>query len=119
MKWILLAVIVVATVVADLLQSYEMKRHGHQRVTARGLARILQMTVQRRFLLLSILFMALAFFAFMALVQREPLSFSVPASAATIVCETFLAKYLLSEAVGKRRAAGALLVLGGVLLLAR
>jgi drug/metabolite transporter (DMT)-like permease len=117
-KWILLAIIVVSTVVADLLQSYEMKQHGHQRVSARGLGRILQMIVQRRFLLLSIVFMALAFFAFMALVQREPLSFAVPASAATIVFETFLAKYLLSEAVGKRRTAGALLVLGGVILLA-
>jgi len=30
-----------------------------------------------------------------------------------------LAKFVLNEQVGKRRAAGALLVLGGVLLLAR
>jgi drug/metabolite transporter (DMT)-like permease len=62
--------------------------------------------------------MAISFFAFMALVQMAPLSFAVPASAASLVVETLLAKLLLNEAVGKRRTAGALLVLGGVLLLA-
>jgi drug/metabolite transporter (DMT)-like permease len=63
--------------------------------------------------------MAVSFFAFMALVQTAPLSFAVPASAATFVLETLLAKLVLKENVGKRRAAGALLVMGGVLLLAR
>jgi uncharacterized membrane protein len=53
------------------------------------------------------------------LVQTAPLSFAVPASAATFVLETVLAKLVLKEDVGKRRAAGALLVMGGVLLLAR
>jgi drug/metabolite transporter (DMT)-like permease len=55
----------------------------------------------------------------MALVQTAPLSFAVPASAASLVFETLLAKFLLNEAVGKRRTAGALLVLCGVLLLAQ
>jgi drug/metabolite transporter (DMT)-like permease len=63
--------------------------------------------------------MAFSFFAFMALVQIAPLSFAVPASAATFILETVLAKFVLQEQVGKRRAAGALLVLGGVVLLAR
>ncbi len=119
MKWLLLAVIVFATVFSDLLQSYEMKRSGEQTVDARGLARLLRLIVSRRFLLLSILCMAVSFFAFMALVQAAPLSFAVPASAATFVLDTALAKFVLNELVGIRRAAGALLVLGGVLLLAR
>lgn len=119
MKWLLLSVIVVATVLSDLLQSYEMKRSGEQRVDARGLARLLGLIVKRRFLVLSIVCMAVSFFAFMALVQTAPLSFAVPASAATFVLETVLAKFVLREQVGKRRAAGAVLVLGGVLLLAR
>ena len=63
--------------------------------------------------------MAISFFAFMALVQVAPLSFAVPASAATFVLETILAKFVLKESVGPRRAAGALLVLSGVVLLAR
>ena len=118
MKWVLLAVIVLSTVMADLLQSYEMKRSGEQSVGARGLARLLRLTVSRRYLMLAILCMAISFFAFMALVQMAPLSFAVPASAASLVLETLLAKLLLNEAVGKRRTARALLLLGGVLLLA-
>ena len=118
MKWVLLSIIVVATVMGDLLQSYEMKRSGHQRVNARGVAKLLFMIVSRRHLLLSIACMAVSFFAFMALVQIAPLSFAVPASAATFVLETLLAKFVLNEHVGKRRATGALLVLSGVVLLA-
>lgn len=119
MKWLLLSIIVCATVLSDLLQSYEMKRSGEQSVSARGLAKLLRMIVSRRYLFLAIVCMAVSFFAFMALVQAAPLSFAVPASAATFVLETVLAKFVLNEAVGTRRAAGALLVLCGVVLLAR
>lgn len=119
MKWMLLAIIVISTVLSDLLQSYEMKRSGEQRVDARGLGRMLRMIVSRRYLLLSIACMAASFFAFMALLQTAPLSFAVPASATTFVLETVLAKFVLKERVGKRRTAGALLVLSGVVLLAR
>lgn len=119
MKWLLLAIIVLSTVSSDLLQSYEMKRSGEQKVSARGLGRMLRMIVSRRYLLLSIACMAASFFAFMALLQTAPLSFAVPASATTFVLETVLAKFVLKERVGKRRTAGALLVLGGVVLLAR
>lgn len=119
MKWFLLATVVIATVLGDLLQSYEMKRRGEQSVSARGLARLLVMTLSRRYLVLAIACMAVSFFAFMALVQSAPLSFAVPASAASIALETLLAKLCLREAVGMRRAAGAVLVLGGVVLLAR
>ncbi|MGC2659641.1 MAG: EamA family transporter [Bryobacteraceae bacterium] len=118
MKWVLLAIIVVSTVLGDLLQSYEMKRSGEQSVDVRGLAKLVRMIVSRKYLFLGIVFMAFSFFAFMALVQTEPLSFAVPASAATFVLETVLAKFVLNERVGLRRGAGALLVLGGVVLLA-
>jgi drug/metabolite transporter (DMT)-like permease len=119
MKWMLLAVIVVATVLGDLLQSYEMKRSGELSVDARGLGRLTKLIFQRTWLFLGIVCMAVSFFAFMALVQVAPLSFAVPASAATFVLETILAKFVLKESVGLRRAFGALLVLGGVVLLAR
>jgi drug/metabolite transporter (DMT)-like permease len=117
--WILLAVTVVATALSDLLQSYEMKRAGVQSVGARGAGRLLRMIVERRYLLLSIVCLAFSFFAFMALVQSAPLSFAVPASAASFILETALAKILLKEQIGRRRAAGTLLVLCGVLLLGR
>ncbi len=118
MKWVLLAIIVSSTVLADILQSYEMKRSGEQQVNARGLGNLLRIIALRRYLLFSILCMAVSFFAFMALLQSEPLSFAVPVTAATFVLETILAKFVLNEAVGKRRTFGALLVLGGVILLA-
>ncbi len=119
MKWLLLGIVVTATALADILQSREMKRAGEQSVGARGLMRLLKMIAVRRELILSIVCLAVSFFAFMALVQAEPLSFAVPASAASFILETILAKLVLKERVGMRRAAGALLVLGGVLLLAR
>jgi drug/metabolite transporter (DMT)-like permease len=119
MTWFLVAVMVVATALSDILQSYEMKRAGAQSVGARGLARLLRMVVERRYLLLSILCLAFSFFAFMALVQSAPLSFAVPASAASFILETALANLLLHERIGARRAAGTLLVLCGVVLLGK
>lgn len=116
MKWILVALMVIATVLSDLLQSYEMKRAGEQSVGTRGLMRLARMIAQRRFLMLAIACMAVSFFSFMALVQTEPLSFAVPASAASFVLETLLAKLVLGERIGLRRAAGALIVLCGVVL---
>jgi drug/metabolite transporter (DMT)-like permease len=117
MKWILVTLMVVATVLSDLLQSYEMKRAGAQSVGARGLLRLVRMIAERRFLILAIGCMAVSFFSFMALVQTEPLSFAVPASAASFILETILAKFVLKERVGVKRAAGALIVLAGVVLL--
>jgi drug/metabolite transporter (DMT)-like permease len=113
MKWFLVVLMVVATVLSDLLQSYEMKRAGEQVVGAK----LLKLIVQRRYLILAILCMAVSFFSFMALVQTEPLSFAVPASAASFILETALAKLVLKEKVGIKRAAGALIVLAGVVLL--
>ncbi len=119
MRWVLLGIIIFATVLSDLLQSREMKRSGEQRVDVRGLARLVKMIASRSPLALAIFCMAVSFFAFMALVQIAPLSFAVPASAATFVLETILAKFVLGENVGARRTAGTLLVLGGIVLLAK
>lgn len=116
MRWVLVAAMVCATVLADLLQSHEMKRAGEQSIDARGFARLLHVISQRRLLILGIACNAISFPAFMALVQTEPLSFAVPASAASFVLETVLAKFVLHERIGSRRAAGALAVLAGVVL---
>ena len=119
MKWILVAAMVGATVVSDLLQSHEMKQAGEQSVSARGMARLLQTIARRRLLILGIAGNAVSFFAFMALVQTEPLSFAVPVSSASFVLETLLAKFVLQERIGLRRAMGTLAVMAGVLLVAR
>jgi drug/metabolite transporter (DMT)-like permease len=116
MRWILVTAMVAATALSDLLQSFEMKRAGEQSAGARGLTRLLRLIVQRRFLLLSIACLAVSFFSFMALVQIGPLSFAVPASGASFFLETLLAKLILKEQIGVRRAVGALIVFGGVVL---
>src|SRR4029077_12516051 len=119
MKWILLATIVVATVLGDLLQSFEMKRAGEQSVSAFGLAKLVRTIAARSHLILAVVCMAVSFFAFMAILQIAPLSFVVPASACTIVLETVLARVVLKEKVCWQRAAGAALVLSGILILDR
>jgi uncharacterized membrane protein len=108
MKWLWLAGVVCFTCLSDLLQSREMKRQG-----ARG-----------RFGLswplgAAVASMALSFFSFLELLKIADLSFAVPATAATLVIETALARVLLRERVEARRWMGAVLVACGVVLLAR
>jgi drug/metabolite transporter (DMT)-like permease len=120
MNWLLVAIIVGATVLADLLQSFEMKRHAvaaeelHPSRIGGALARL----AQRKFLVLAVFFMAVSFFAFMKLLSVADLSFAVPVTAASVVIETLLARLLLKESVSTLRWAGALFVACGVVLLA-
>jgi drug/metabolite transporter (DMT)-like permease len=117
--WILLAIIVGSTAMGDLLQSLEMKRHGEIRnFGPRGVGRLLKTLAGKKYLILAVLFMAVSFFAFMTLVETADLSFAVPASAASLVLETFLARLVLRENVDARRWMGAALVACGVWLLA-
>ncbi len=119
MKWILLAVVVLTTVLADLLQSYEMKRVGEQSSHAVRFWRLPKLIAKRGFLILAVGCMAVSFFAFLALVQNEALSFAVPASAASFILETILARTLLKEHLDRKRVIGAGLVLCGIILVAR
>ena len=119
MKWLLVAVIVTATVLSDLLQSREMKRRGEVRDFRPGpMGRMLASLAKRRLLILSILFMAISFFAFARLLSIADLSFAVPATAATYVVETLLAKLVLKEQVTLLRWTGAGVIACGVVLLA-
>lgn len=119
MRWLLVGLTIAATAASDLLQSYAMKRQGDVTEIKSGLARLPRILAANRELILSIACLAFSFFAFMALVQTQPLSFAVPASAGSFVVETILARVLLKEQIGPRRLAGTLLVLGGVILVAR
>ena len=119
-SWVLVSTVVGSTVLGDLLQSFEMKRHGEiQNFHPRGLPKLLATLARKKFLILAIFFMAISFFAFMTLLETADLSFAVPVSAASLVLETILAKLVLKERVDARRWVGALLVLGGVVLLAQ
>jgi drug/metabolite transporter (DMT)-like permease len=121
MKWLMVAIIVGSTVLADLLQSFEMKRHGEVEVKDLHPGRVGRMLgglAQRGLLVLAVFFMAISFFAFMKLLSVADLSFAVPVTAASVVIETVLAKLLLKETVTTLRWAGACFVACGVALLA-
>jgi uncharacterized membrane protein len=119
MQWLLVAVIVISTVLGDLLQTVEMKRVGEVDNFRLGhMGPLIAKLASRRFLILAVFFMAISFFAFMKLLSIADLSFAVPASAASVVLETLLAKMVLKERVDVRRWAGAGLVACGVALLA-
>ncbi len=116
MRWFLLAGVVLSTVACDLLQAWEMKRQGEMKdFSPSRFARLFG----RWPLALSVLFMAISFFSFLRLLAIEDLSFAVPATAASLVVETLLARVVLHERVTRRRWAGALAVAAGVALLAR
>lgn len=117
MKWVLIGVIVAATTVGEVLQAMGMRRHGEIRDFRPGaIGRALALLARNRFVIGSVLMMAVSFFAYMALLTISDLSFAVPATAVTYVLETVLAKYLLKERVTGRRWAGAALVVCGVAL---
>ncbi|HYI93813.1 MAG TPA: EamA family transporter [Bryobacteraceae bacterium] len=111
-NWLLVAIIVASTAAGDVLQSLEMKRHSEATV-----GRTVFILGRPR-MILSVVCMAISFFAFMVLLSVADLSFAVPATAASFVVETMLAKYFLREHVDGRRWAGALLVAFGVASLA-
>jgi drug/metabolite transporter (DMT)-like permease len=118
MRWLLVAIIVAATSIGEVLQAAGMKQHGEISDFRPGaLGRVVYTVARNSLIILSILMMAVSFFAFMALISVADLSFAVPATAASYVLETILAKAILKENVGWRRWAGALLVCSGVALL--
>jgi drug/metabolite transporter (DMT)-like permease len=118
MRWLLVAAIAIATTVSDVLQAAAMKRHGEIHDFRPGaIGRLLALLVRNRLILASVAVMAISFFAFIALLSIADLSFAVPATAASYVLETVMAKYLLHEHVSLERWAGASLVACGVALL--
>jgi len=117
MKELLVAIMVLSTVCADLLQSREMKQVGGlDDFRPSGIRALLAAMARKKYLMLAVFFMALSFFAFLKLLSIADLSYAVPVSALTIVIDTILAKILLKEHVDWRRWTGAGLVAAGAYL---
>ncbi len=118
MKWLLVAIIVLCTTVGEVLQAKGMRQQGEMKDFHPGaLGRVLAAMARSRTIIAAVLCMAVSFFTFMALLSVADVSFAVPATAASYVLETVLAKVLLRERISRRRWAGALLVACGVALL--
>ena len=119
MRWLLIGIIVAATTVGEVLSATGMRHHGEIRDFRPGaLGRAAALLARNRFVIGSVLAMAVSFFAYMALLTVAELSFAVPATAVTYVLETILAWYVLKERVNWLRWAGAMLVVCGVALVA-
>jgi drug/metabolite transporter (DMT)-like permease len=119
MKWLLVGLIVLCTVSSDALLAFGMRRHGEIRDFRPGALRRALAALSRNWhVLLSVVFMALSFFLFLSLLSIAELSFAVPATAASYVFETILAKHLLKEHINWKRWAGTGLVACGVVLIA-
>lgn len=118
-QWVLLAIVVITTTGGEVLQSIGMKKHGEiDDFSGRGIARVARRLMRNWYIPVSILLMAVSFFGFLQLLRISDLSFAVPATAASLVIETVLAKYLLKEWISPTRWAGTLCVACGVALLA-
>jgi drug/metabolite transporter (DMT)-like permease len=119
MRWFWIGVIVAATTVGEVLQAAGMHRHGEIRDFRPGaVGRAVAMLARNRFVIGSVVAMAVSFFAYLGLLTISELSFAVPATAITYVLETVLAKYVLRERVNWLRWVGACLVICGVTLVA-
>ena len=117
-KWLLVAVIVAATTIGDILQAKTMRQHGEiQDFRLNALRRLLALLARNKYMIASVVCMTISFFAFISLLSVTDFSFAIPATAASYVTETVLAKYLLKEKVNLGRWAGAGLVACGVALL--
>lgn len=117
MNWIYIGIIVAATTVGEVMQALGMRRHGEIRdFSPNSLGRALTVLARNRFVIGSVVAMAISFFAYMALLTTAELSFAVPVTAVTYVLETILARYILKEQVTRLRWAGAALVICGVAL---
>ena len=117
MNWVYIGIIVAATTVGEVMQAMGMRRHGEIRdFRPNALGRALAVLARNRFVIGSVIAMAVSFFAYMKLLTKAELSFAVPATAITYVLETVLARYVLKEEVTWLRWAGASLVICGVAL---
>jgi drug/metabolite transporter (DMT)-like permease len=118
MKWILVGIIAICNTLGDVLNTAGMKRQGEvQDLRPRTLLWMIRRIVVNPYVIAGIAAMAVSFFALLSLLSIANVSFAVPATAASYLLETLLAKYILGEDVRTRRWAAATLVAMGVVLL--
>ncbi len=118
MKWALVAVIAISGTIGDVLCARGMSMHGEaDDFHLAGIARILRYIVTHKLVLGGIAGDAMAFFSFLALLSFTELNFAVPATAASYIFKTAMARWYLHERVTWGRWAGAVLVAIGIVLI--
>ena len=118
MKWLLVAIIAVCNTLGDVLNTAGMKRQDEvEDLRPRTLVWMVRRAAVNPYVIAGITAMAVSFFALLSLLSITTVSFAVPATAASYLLETLLAKYVLGEGVHWQRWAAASLVAIGVVLL--
>jgi drug/metabolite transporter (DMT)-like permease len=119
MRWTWVAVSILAGTVGDLISAKGMVVHGEIRQFDGSTFReVLRYIVTNSLVVAGILFNAISFVSFVALLAVSDLSFAVPATALSYILKTALAHWYLQEYVSARRWTGAVLIALGVWLIA-
>jgi drug/metabolite transporter (DMT)-like permease len=119
--WAAIGLIIVASTTGDILLSHAMKKVGDvsELWKRHGVLQMIGRVLSTPTFFLGLLAMAVAFYSLLFALSWGDLSLVVPASASlTFVANAFAARIFLHERVGKRRLMAALLVAGGVALMA-
>lgn len=119
--WGAILLITLAASTGDVLLSYSMKRVGHvgELWKSHGLVAVAKRILSAPTFFLGVLAMAVAFYSLLFGLSWGNLSLVVPASASlTFVANAIAARIFLHEHVDRRRWIAALLVAGGVILMA-
>lgn len=116
-RFILFSLIVVAGTVGELFVSRAMKNIGEVKdFRPRSLLRVAGSALRAGWMWMGVGMMALAFFALLAVLSVDDVSFVVPVTALSYVAGAMGGVFFLHETVTARRWAGVLLVCVGVTL---
>ncbi len=119
--WAAILLITLAAATGDVLLAYSMKRVGHvgELWESHGLLAVAGRILSTPTFFLGVLAMAVAFYSLLFGLSWGNLSLVVPASASlTFVANAVAARIFLHEHVDRRRWIAAILVAGGVILMA-
>lgn len=119
--WAAIGMIVVGSTTGDVLLSHSMKRVGDfgELWRQHGVAAIIGRVMRTPTFFLGVMAMGVAFYSLLFGLSWGDLSLVAPASASlTFVANAVAARIFLHERVGRRRWIAALLVAGGVALMA-
>jgi len=119
--WAAIGLIILASTTGDILLSYSMKRVGDvgELYKRRGMLAVIGRVLSTPTFALGVTAMGVAFYSLLFALSWGNLSLVVPASASlTFVANAVAARIFLPERVGRRRWVAALLVAGGVALMA-
>jgi drug/metabolite transporter (DMT)-like permease len=114
---VFVAIVVVASTGGEIAVTHAMKRVGEVHdFSPREILRVIGRAFRQGWMWFGFALMTVSFFALLALLSWENVSFVIPATALSYAVGALGAKYLLGEQVNRLRWAGVLLVCLGVAL---